>query len=98
MPNHHVAMPRKAKKPVQSVTVVTKTEEAIAGSAPILSSSSGSRIASKGCRYQIDDHRRRNHPAELVVVEPDTGDRAHDRRKYDAVQDADTRLPADDAA
>lgn len=70
MPNHRVAIPRKAKKPVQSVTVVTKTEEAIAGSAPILSSSSGRRDAGKGCRYQIDDHRRRNHPAQLVVVEP----------------------------
>ncbi|MBF8270512.1 MAG: hypothetical protein HW386_2221, partial [Gammaproteobacteria bacterium] len=41
MPINRVAMPRKLKKPMTSVTVVRKIEEEVAGSCPSLVSSTG---------------------------------------------------------
>ena len=74
-------MPRKAKKPITSVTVVTNGPDAIAGSTPSRVSSSGMSDAAKRGRREHADHREPDHQAEIGDLEPGRSDGAHDHRK-----------------
>ena len=71
-----VARPRKARKPITSVTVVRNTVEDTAGSTPNFCRPIGIRVPASDAATQIADHRRADHRAEPPVVVPE-----HHRRR-----------------
>ena len=94
--NHSAARPRKAKKPTQSVIMVTNTPEAMAGSRPQRIEAERNEDARQRRDQEIDDHGRADHQAELAAAEPVEGDRPHDQREHEPVEQADDGLAADD--
>ena len=65
------ASPRKAKKPTTSVTMVTNTPEATAGSKPARVSVKRDEDAGQRRRQQIEDHGRGDHQPQLADAEPE---------------------------
>ena len=91
-------MPRKAKKPTTSVTVVTKVPDETAGSIVELVEQQRDRDAGERRGDESDHHRDADDHAELGIAEPEAGDDAGDQREADAVQQADDQLAGEEAA
>ena len=72
--SHSAASPRKAKKPTTSVTVVTKTPEAIAGIDVEMVERQRHQDARERRGDEVDDHGRADDEAELVGAEPPIGE------------------------
>ena len=85
------------KKPKTSVTVVNKTTEATAGSAPARSKPSGIRIPANPGHQEINDHRQRDDAAELRIAKPNPSNAIHNNDKHDSIDASDQYFLADDA-